>query len=65
MPTVNILKLDMACANGHIVIINELLKLNKDLINQQNADGQTPLHWAVLNNKGEVIDLLLKNQVNL
>jgi ankyrin repeat protein len=39
----------MACANGHINILEELLKTNKENMNDQNADGNTPLHWAVIN----------------
>jgi len=38
----------MACANGHIDVIKELLKVKKDdqlviNINAKNSDGSTPL----------------------
>lgn len=38
----------MACANGHIDIIKELLQVKKDdkrvvNVNARNADGSTPL----------------------
>ncbi len=33
-------------------------------MDDQNADGETPLHWAVINNQKEIIAVLLENNVN-
>jgi len=40
--------IDMACANGHLDVIKEILKVEKDgqrvaNINARNSDGSTPL----------------------
>ena len=53
----------MACANGHINILEALLKINTSLINEKNTDGNTPLHWAVISNKKEIVEILLKHEV--
>ena len=44
----NLMDIDMACANGHLDVIKEILKVEKDgqrvaNINARNSDGSTPL----------------------
>jgi len=61
--------LHMACANGHLDVIKEILKVTKDgqrvaNINARNSDGSTPLHWAVINTQKAVIELLLENNAD-
>ncbi len=33
-------------------------------VNQKDITGRTPLHWAVANNKYELIELLVTNDAN-
>ncbi|KAM3145289.1 hypothetical protein pb186bvf_002617 [Paramecium bursaria] len=62
----------MASANGHLGIIMRILEYAQNnqhsiykLINHQNMDGCTPLHWAVINDQIEVVKYLIKNQAEL
>ena len=54
----------MAAPNGHLGVI-KILKQHtaedkwKTMLNQQNASGNTGLHWAVFSNKKEVVEYLL------
>lgn len=58
--------LHMAAANGHVAIVRYILGLVKDnnpeelhaFVNKQNETGNTALHWASLNGKLEVVELL-------
>lgn len=65
--------LHMACANGHLNIVELLLLRDSELTLHlvQNASGNTPLHWAASNGKIKVVkrllqlpgvDVLLKNK---
>ncbi|KAI9891887.1 MAG: hypothetical protein M1814_002272 [Vezdaea aestivalis] len=57
--------LHMSAANGHIAILTSLLAYiqssppDRSVIDQQNAAGSTPLHYAALNGKCDAVDLLL------
>ena len=54
--------LHYACANGNILIVDLLLKdkyRNKVDMNIRNKEGNTPLHWAAMNNQKEIIVKLL------
>ncbi|CCH45095.1 Ankyrin [Wickerhamomyces ciferrii] len=53
----------MACGNGHLEVVKYLLsKISKDqatkLINSQNNEGNTCLHWASLNGYLDIVKLL-------
>lgn len=58
--------LHMAAANGHLSVVKYLLELVKEhnpgelpnFVNRQNKIGNTALHWASLNGKLEVVQLL-------
>ena len=54
----------MAAANGHIQIIQTIFQHIDPIkiVNVQNKDGNTPLHWAVINKQTEVVKLLLSVQ---
>ena len=45
--------LHLACKNGQVTLIKNLLKANVD-INTLSAEGLSPLHWAVFNGNLEV-----------
>lgn len=49
--------LHMACANGHIECVRELL--NNGAKHVPNANGNLPLHWAVQNKHREIVKLLV------
>jgi hypothetical protein len=49
--------LHLAVQNGNIAIVKMLLDAGHDL-NAVNADGQTPLDWAITINNTEIIQLL-------
>ncbi|KAH3903513.1 Yar1p SCDLUD_001154 [Saccharomycodes ludwigii] len=63
--------LHMAAANGHLEVVNYLLKLVKDnsneqdtlqkWVNQGNNNGNTALHWAALNGQLEVVKCLCED----
>jgi len=58
--------LHMACANGHTNIVKEILEYKVDgkqvaNINAKNSEGNTPLHWAVLNQRKDITELLIQN----
>jgi ankyrin repeat protein len=53
----------MACANGHLAVVEYLLSLlsleeAKQLVNLANIEGNTALHWASLNGHLSVVELL-------
>ncbi|RZC83413.1 hypothetical protein C5167_046202 [Papaver somniferum] len=50
--------LHMAAANGHLGIVEYLIKSGVDL-NVCNAEKNTPLHWACLNGRIEVVKNLI------
>eukprot|EP00825_Cyclidium_porcatum_P025418 TRINITY_DN2763_c0_g1_i1.p1 TRINITY_DN2763_c0_g1~~TRINITY_DN2763_c0_g1_i1.p1 ORF type:complete len:232 (-),score=79.39 TRINITY_DN2763_c0_g1_i1:181-876(-) len=62
----------MASANGHInvldILFDQMKKLTNDqqvkMINQINSDGNTPLHWAVLNNSIHTVEYLVAKNVD-
>jgi ankyrin repeat protein len=58
--------LHLACDNGHIDIVNILLKCNSS-VNLCNTDGYTPLHLACYNGNIDIVNILLKcnSSVNL
>uniref|UniRef100_M4BPT1 MYND-type domain-containing protein n=1 Tax=Hyaloperonospora arabidopsidis (strain Emoy2) TaxID=559515 RepID=M4BPT1_HYAAE len=49
--------LHMACANGHVDCVRELLKHGARHL--PNANGNLPLHWAVQNTHREIVKLLV------
>lgn len=61
--------LHMICANGHLDLLRHLVDFErqysgneifiKDAVNAANHAGNTPLHWAALNNHGAVVEALL------
>jgi ankyrin repeat protein len=51
--------LHLACYNGHIDIVNILLKCNSS-VNLCNTDGSTPLHLACYNGNIDIVNILLK-----
>lgn len=53
--------LHMASANGHLDILLFILSqpVSSQLVNTPNLQGNTPLHWAVLNRRYEVISALV------
>ncbi|ELP93795.1 ankyrin repeat-containing protein, putative [Entamoeba invadens IP1] len=46
-------------------IVTDILQVNPELINTQNIYGETPLHIACLTGNTEVIQLYLKNKVDV
>ena len=50
----------VASANGHTEIVRMLLEVESIEINIHNEGGNTPLHWAALNGKEEICNLLIK-----
>jgi ankyrin repeat protein len=52
----------MACANGFEEIVAYLIEKGAAL-NSSNKSGNTPLHWACLNGKKEIVDLLMAQKV--
>ena len=59
----------MASANGHVLVIQALVSYSKAynktlLLEERNSGGNTPLHWAVLNNQLQVVKLLVSLGVN-
>ncbi|XP_078171686.1 ankyrin repeat family protein [Carex rostrata] len=50
--------LHMAAANGHLAIVDYLIKNGAD-VNVTNLEKNTPLHWACLNGHMEVIKALI------
>ena len=44
----------MACANGHKEIVKVLIE-HKAQVNCLNKSKNTPLHWAALNGRSEII----------
>ncbi|CAI5704001.1 hypothetical protein KXD40_002452 [Peronospora effusa] len=50
--------LHMACANGHVECVRELLQYEA-LQHLPNANGNLPLHWAVQNKHREIVKLLV------
>ena len=56
--------LHMAAANGHLGVVELLLKCGADP-KIANAQGNTPLHWAATNGQQSVVDLLLKYKVDV
>lgn len=60
----NISLLHMVSANGHLECANLLLKcpgVYENVINLCNMEGNTALHWAVLNSHVSIVRLLLEN----
>lgn len=56
--------LHMASANGHIDVVNFILRVigdDKDYINRLNAELNTALHWACLNGHLEISKALLQS----
>ncbi|POM63829.1 AFL146Wp like protein [Phytophthora palmivora] len=49
--------LHMACANGHVECVRELLHNGAKHV--ANASGNLPLHWAVQNKHREIVKLLV------
>ena len=49
----------MSCANGHLNIVKYLIEELKCDINAKNNSKSTPLHWASLNGKKDVVLYLL------
>ena len=52
--------LHMAAANGHVDLVELLLRFGADP-SRKNEKGNTPLHWAAANGHQSVVDVLLKN----
>ena len=52
--------LHMAAANGHVDLVDLLLRLGADP-SCKNEKGNTPLHWASSNAQHAVVNALLKN----
>lgn len=57
-------------ANGHVKLMKHITTKIKNeeklktLLDSQNSMGHSPLHWAVLNNKQNSVDLLLELGAN-
>lgn len=54
-------------ANGHLEIFKHIIEkydISK-LVNSVNSSGNTPLHWAVLNQKFEMIKLLIQSGADI
>lgn len=49
-----------ACAEGDITKVQEQLSEDKSLLQCTDPSGYSPLHWAALYNKVEVVKYLLK-----
>ncbi|TDH69419.1 hypothetical protein CCR75_002858 [Bremia lactucae] len=55
--------LHMACANGHITCVHELLHHGAKHV--PNANGNLPLHWAVQNKHREIVKVLVDTVTDL
>ncbi|CAI5726319.1 unnamed protein product [Hyaloperonospora brassicae] len=55
--------LHMACANGHVECVRELLEHGARHV--PNANGNLPLHWAVQNTHREIVKLLVNGVPDL
>lgn len=56
--------LHMAVENNDVLLIEILLSKDDDIVNVEDDDGQTPLHWAARLNHLEVIQTLIKNNAD-
>ena len=53
--------LHIASINGHIEIVEFLLKIGVDVNLPDHPNGFTPLHYAAIHGKDEIVEFLLKN----
>merc|ERR1712018_1097776 len=51
----------LACFNGHLAIVQYILKIFPNLINTRNEFGQSPLSLASHNGSFEIVEYLIKN----
>jgi ankyrin repeat protein len=54
-----------AARDGDLGRVKELLKDSPSLASSQDANGHTPLHYAALNGRKDVAELLLANQAEV
>ncbi len=52
----------LAVLDNDIAQVKNLLKDQKNIIDEQNKDGQTALHYAAFRNDSQILTLLLDNQ---
>jgi len=59
--------LHMAAANGHLELVDLLLKQSPDslfLLKKSNQEGNTALHWACVAGQAKVVPLLLEKHAD-
>ena len=57
--------LHMAARNGHLKLIELLLKHNADINSSEGADQSTPLHLATCHQQVKAMDILLNNKADV
>ena len=57
--------LSMACLNGHLAIVEYILKKEPSLINQRNYDDQTPLWLASYNGSFAIVQNLIERGAHI
>lgn len=53
-----------SCRYGDLEAVQDFLAIGKD-VNEADADGRSPLHYAVAYSQGEVMEELLSSGANL
>lgn len=54
-----------AAAKGDIILVRALLTGNSELVNSQDENGASPLHWAADKNQQAVAEFLLANKADV
>jgi ankyrin repeat protein len=54
-----------AARSGDIAKVRALIKDNPGLVSSYDVTGDTPLHWAIVNDHKEVVELLLANKADV
>lgn len=47
------------CTEGNITLAKEFLELHPEILNYKDVSGYTPLHWACLHDKKEMVEWLI------
>ncbi len=58
-------EIDNAAYHGNLTKVKALIETNPDLVLSKDADGMTPLHWAAMKGRKDVIEFLLANKADI